>query len=77
MGVPRSNHGYLRSGNGIDVKGTETDTDSQKGIISKGKSFELQDMGQIHKQTEVQVKVEERTDGEKSLSRQENWIDLQ
>ncbi|KAL5330388.1 hypothetical protein ACEPPN_003915 [Leptodophora sp. 'Broadleaf-Isolate-01'] len=77
LGVPRSNHGYLRSGNGIDVKGTETDTDSQKGIISKGKSFELQDMGQIHKQTEVQVKVEERTDGEKSLSRQENWIDLQ
>ncbi|KAG4429185.1 hypothetical protein IFR05_015339 [Cadophora sp. M221] len=75
-GVQRSNHGYLRSGNGIDVKGTETDTESQKGIVSKGKSFELESLGQIHKQTEVQVSVEERPDGQKKVSRHESWIDV-
>ncbi|KAG4420104.1 hypothetical protein IFR04_006763 [Cadophora malorum] len=75
-GVQRSNHGYLRSGNGIDVKGTETDSDSQKGIISKDKSFEMESMGQIHKQTDVQVSVEERQDGHKKVGRQESWIDL-
>lgn len=75
-GAPRSNHGYARKGNGVDVKGNQTDTDSQKGIVSRKGSFEMDSMGQIQKQTEIRVSVEERSNGEKKVIRQESWMDL-
>jgi hypothetical protein len=71
-GVQRSTHGYMRSGNGVDRAGTDTDTDSQKAIIASDYNFEL---GQIRKQTDLEVKVEER-DPEMKGSRQEIWADV-
>lgn len=58
------------------MKGTETDNDSQKGIFLKGKSFEMERMGEIRKEVEVEVSIEERQDGHKKVSRQESWIDI-
>ena len=71
-GVQRSTNGYMRSGNGVDRAGTDTDADSQKAIIASDYDFEL---GQIHKQTDLEVKVEERYP-EKEGSRQESWADV-
>jgi hypothetical protein len=71
-GVQRSTHGYMRSGNGVDRAGTDTDADSQKAIIASDNNFEL---GQIRKQTDLEVKVEERYP-EKKGSRQESWADV-
>ncbi len=74
----RSNHGYMRSGAGRD-RGTETDGDgdSQKAIVGAGgKSFEMESMrGEIRKETDVVVSVEERKEGKKG-NRQESWVDL-
>ncbi|CZR65782.1 related to integral membrane protein [Phialocephala subalpina] len=71
-GVQRSTHGYMRSGNGVDRAGTDTDADSQKAIIASDYNFEL---GQIRKQTDVEVKVEE-SHPERKGSRQESWADV-
>ncbi|KAK0120452.1 hypothetical protein ONS96_010666 [Cadophora gregata f. sp. sojae] len=75
-GAQRSTHGYLRSGVGVDKQWTEADSDSQKGIVSEVKSFEMENLGQIHKQTDVQVIIEDNGDGQKKVGRQENWIDV-
>lgn len=69
-GVQRSTHGYMRSGNGVDR--ADTDADSQKAIIASDYNFEL---GQIRKQTDVEVKVEE-SHPERKGSRQESWADV-
>jgi hypothetical protein len=71
-GFQRSTHGYMRSGNGVDRTGTDTDADSQKAIIASDYNFEL---GQIRKQTDLEIKVEERCP-EKKGSRQESWADV-
>lgn len=72
--VQRSTHGYLRSGNGVDRAGTDTDADSQKAIIASDYNVEL---GQIRKQTDLEVKVEDRVPGvEKKDSRLESWADV-
>ena len=62
----------MRSGNGVDRAGTDTDADSQKAIIASHYNLEL---GQIRKQTDLVVKVEERNP-EKKGSRQESWADV-
>jgi len=62
----------MRSGNGIDRAGVDTDTDSQKAIVASEYNFEL---GQIRKQTDLEVTVEKRKP-EKKGSRQETWADL-
>jgi len=71
-GVQRSTYGYMRSGNSVDRAGTDTDADSQKAIIASDYNFEL---GQIRKQTDLEVKFEERGPEEKGL-RQESWADV-
>jgi hypothetical protein len=71
-GVQRSTHGYMRSGNGVDRAGTDTDADSQKAIIASDYNFAL---GQIRKQTDLEVKVEKRGP-EEERSRQESWADV-
>ncbi|KAH8772371.1 hypothetical protein BGZ57DRAFT_895380 [Hyaloscypha finlandica] len=71
--VQRPTHGYLRSGNGVDRAGTDTDADSQKAIIASDYSVEL---GQIRKQTDLEVKVEERVPGGEKGSRLESWANV-
>jgi hypothetical protein len=71
--APRSTHGYLRSGNGVDRAGTDTDADSQRAIIASDYSVEL---GQIRKQTDLEVKVEERGPGGEKGSRLESWANV-
>jgi hypothetical protein len=71
-GVQRSTHGYIRSASGVDRAGTDTDADSQKAIIAPDYNFEL---GQICKQTDLELKVEERYP-EKKGSRQESWANV-
>ncbi|KAF3015267.1 hypothetical protein E8E14_005241 [Neopestalotiopsis sp. 37M] len=52
----RSRHQYLRSGNGVDFDGLDSDTDSQKGMVKQhenpGKSMEL---GEIQKEREANI----------------------
>ncbi|ORY57453.1 uncharacterized protein BCR38DRAFT_449171 [Pseudomassariella vexata] len=57
-GGSNSKHRYLRSGSGIDGVGNETDSESQKGFVTRAE--EMYGLDEICKQTVVRVSIESR-----------------
>jgi hypothetical protein len=69
----RSRTGYMRKGSGIDVDAETNDSDSQRGIVSPTE-FEMGKYGEIRKQTDVTVSVEDQRP--KNGDRKESWVDI-
>ncbi|RDW63561.1 hypothetical protein BP6252_11106 [Coleophoma cylindrospora] len=73
--VTRSKHGYLRSSNGVDA--TDTDSDSQKGIVSTTSADHAIELGKIRKVTETVVRFDQPHVVESDDRRyQESWANV-
>jgi hypothetical protein len=53
----RPKRGYIKNGSGIDQMGIDLDSDSQKAIVIT--DYEMKELGQIRKDTEIHIHIEE------------------